>query len=68
MFEDEEKLFDCEYEDILSLWKIGPHYCGWYRYSGMRPITDCLAKKIIRWYERTKGGETHVQRQGEKST
>ena len=67
MFEDEEKLFDCEYDDILSLWKIGPHYCAWYRYSGMRPITDRLANEIIRWYKRTKGGEKRVQRKGKES-
>ena len=30
MFEAEEKLFDYEYDDILSLWKVGPLYCAWY--------------------------------------
>jgi hypothetical protein len=61
MFQDEEKLFDCEYGDILSLWKVGPHYCGWFRYSGLRAITDSMANEIIRWHKRTEGGDIHAE-------
>ena len=63
MFEKEEKLFDCEYGDILSLWKVGPHYCGWFRYSGLRPITDSLAHEIIRWHKTKEGGDIYAKRQ-----
>lgn len=36
-------------QDIVSLWQDNNHYYGYYRFSGLRPITDDLFNKMLEY-------------------